>query len=108
MDQELLTRMLAFSSMLSVFVLAAVQLVKVSVTVPKKLIPLMSVVVGMAVGAVAYPFTDLHLALRLWAGALSGLSATGLFEAAFNKPRTGSGDGGGEGTGSGKEPPSAG
>jgi len=111
MDQEVLTKMLAFSSMLSVFVLAAVQLVKVSVTIPKKLVPLMSVAVGMVVGAVAYPFTDLQLALRLWAGALSGLSATGLFEAAFNKPRSGSGDNAAGSTGSartGKKPPSAG
>lgn len=95
MDQENLTRMLAFSSMLSVFVMAAVQLVKVSFPLPKKRIPLIGVILGMFIGAVAYPFTDLTLALRLWAGALSGLSATGLFEAAFNRPRNGGGGTGG-------------
>ncbi|MEO3947493.1 holin [Gorillibacterium sp. CAU 1737] len=92
MDQELLTRMLAFSSMLSVFVLAAVQLVKVTVPIPKRLVPLTGVALGMLIGLVAYPFTDLTLVLRLWAGALSGLSATGLFEAAFNRPRNGEGE----------------
>jgi len=31
------------------------------------------------------PFTEMGLVLRLWAGGLAGLSATGLFELAFSK-----------------------
>lgn len=85
MDNQNLTNVLAFASTLSVFVLSGVQLVKVTVNVPKNILPLIGVGVGMLVGAAAYPFTEMELVLRLWAGALAGLSATGLFELAFNK-----------------------
>ncbi|MFF2911227.1 MULTISPECIES: holin [Bacillales] len=84
MENQNLTNVLAFASLLSVFVLTGVQLVKVTVKVPKNILPLIGVIVGMLIGAAAYPFTDMELVLRLWAGALSGLSATGLFELAFN------------------------
>ncbi|MFD1176889.1 holin [Paenibacillus puldeungensis] len=84
-QNEILTNMLAFASVLSVFVLALVQLVKVTVEIPKNWIPFIGLVIGMLVGAAAYPFTDMALVLRLWAGGLAGLSATGLFELAFNQ-----------------------
>lgn len=35
---------------------------------------------GIFIGFVAYPFTDLDLVSRIWAGAFAGLSATGIFE----------------------------
>ncbi|UQZ37689.1 holin [Paenibacillus sp. PK3_47] len=76
---------LAFASVLAVFVLALVQLVKNTVNLPRNLIPAIGVVIGLLVGAAAYPFTDMSLVLRLWAGGLAGLSATGLFELAFSK-----------------------
>lgn len=85
MDNQVLDNVIAFASVLAVFVLALVQLVKKSVNVPKNILPLIGLLIGLAVGAVAYPFTDLDLTLRLWAGGLAGLSATGLFELAFNK-----------------------
>ncbi|MNC04400.1 Phage holin [compost metagenome] len=85
MDNQNLTDVLAFASVLAVFVLAGVQLIKTTIPVPKNIIPLIGVVIGLLIGLVAYPFTDLGLTLRLWAGALAGLSATGLFELAFNK-----------------------
>ncbi len=74
---------LAFASTLSVMIFALVQLVKNSVTIPKNLIPVIGVAIGLGIGAVAYPFTDLDLTRRLWAGGLAGLSATGLFELAI-------------------------
>lgn len=76
---------LAFASTLAVVVLALVQLVKTTVNVPKNILPLIGLVVGLLIGAAAYPFSDLELVLRLWAGGLAGLSATGLFELALNK-----------------------
>ncbi|BAQ08829.1 predicted protein [Bacillus sp. OxB-1] len=39
-----------------------------------------STIMGIFVGFAASPFTDLDVVLRLWAGGLAGLSATGLFE----------------------------
>jgi hypothetical protein len=85
MDNQNLTEVLAFASVLAVFVLALVQLIKTSVNVPKNLLPLVGLVVGLVVGALASPFTELDITLRLWSGGLAGLSATGLFELAFNK-----------------------
>ncbi|EOS57675.1 MULTISPECIES: holin [Paenibacillus] len=80
MQNEILTNVLAFASVLSVFVLALVQLVKTTFNLPKNLIPFIGVIIGILVGAAAYPFTEMELVLRLWAGGLAGLSATGLFE----------------------------
>lgn len=85
MENQNLTEVLAFASVLAVFVLALVQLVKASVNVSKNVLPFVGLVIGLIVGAVAYPFTNLELVLRLWSGGLAGLSATGLFELAFNK-----------------------
>lgn len=85
MQNEILTNVLAFASVLSVFVLALVQLVKTTINLPKNWIPFIGVLVGMLVGAAAYPFTELDLVLRLWAGGLAGLSATGLFELGNNR-----------------------
>lgn len=71
---------LAFATVLAPIILALVQLVKKTFTIPNNLISLIAFAVGVLVGAAAAPFTDLDLVLRLWAGGLAGLSATGLFE----------------------------
>ncbi|MBT2293261.1 holin [Paenibacillus albidus] len=86
---DILNNVLAFASVLAVFVLALVQLVKNSVQLPGRLIPFIGLCIGLLVGAAAYPFSDLTLVLRLWSGGLAGLSATGLFELAFHN-RSGS------------------
>lgn len=80
MVNEILTSVLAFASVLSMFVLAGVQLVKNLFNMPKNVIPVVGLVIGVLIGAASYPFTDLDITLRLWAGGLAGLSATGLFE----------------------------
>ena len=84
MMNEVFTDVLLFASALAVVVLALIQFVKKSVNLRANIVPLVGVVVGVLVGAAAYPFTDLDLTLRLWAGGLAGLSATGLFELAFS------------------------
>ena len=84
MNSELLDNVLAFASILSVFILALVQLIKNNTRLPRNSIPFIGLGIGLLVGAAAYPFTELELTLRLWAGGLAGLSATGLFELAFN------------------------
>lgn len=84
MNNEALNDVLAFASVLAVFVLAGVQFVKKTINVPNNLLPAIGLVIGLIIGVTAYPFTDLELVLRLWAGALAGLSATGLFELAFS------------------------
>lgn len=71
---------LLFATVLAPIVLALVELVKKTVDLPVNFLPLISLVIGLLVGAAAAPFTDLDLVLRLWAGGFAGLSATGLFE----------------------------
>lgn len=79
-----LDSVLLFASVIVVFVNAIVALIKTVAPIPKNIVPLVAVVVGILIGIAAYPFTDLGLVLRLWAGGLSGLSSVGLFEV-FNK-----------------------
>ena len=49
------------------------------------LVELIKKVVGLIIGAVATPFTDFDIVLRLWAGGLAGLAGTGLFELVAKK-----------------------
>lgn len=71
---------LVFSTVISPIILGLVQLCKQTTNIPANFIPLLALVIGLLVGFAAQPFTDLNLVLRLWAGGLAGLSATGLFE----------------------------
>lgn len=73
---------LILATVLLPIITAVVELIKRTVNVKKNYIPLISVVLSMAIAAVAYPFTDLNLTLRLWSGAFAGLASTGLFEIA--------------------------
>ncbi|MFC0525769.1 holin [Pontibacillus salicampi] len=73
-------QVLIFASVIAPFVTGLLQAVKRVTVLPKNYMPLIAVVMGVALGTVAYPFTDMGLALRLWSGAGAGLSATGLFE----------------------------
>lgn len=80
---------LVFAGIIAGIVVALVQLVKVTFpSVPKNLIPLIGLLIGLLVALAAYPFTDLPFDHRLWSGVFAGLSATGLFELVFN-PRKG-------------------
>ncbi|MEK4922403.1 holin [Cytobacillus sp. FSL R5-0569] len=71
---------LIFSTVLLPIILAVVELVKRTFSVKKNYLPLIAVVIGLVIGVIATPFTDLDLVLRIWSGGLAGLSATGLFE----------------------------
>ncbi|WP_458119777.1 holin [Paenibacillus sp. Z6-24] len=85
---ELFDDVLTFASTLAVIILALVQMVKTALTIPKNLLPVIGMLIGLLIAAAAYSFTELDLVARLWAGGLAGLSATGLFELAFN-PKNG-------------------
>ncbi|WP_077621573.1 holin [Sediminibacillus massiliensis] len=79
---------LAFATLLLPIVLALVELIKRTVNMPKAIVPAVSFAVGILVGAIAYPFSDMELVLRLWAGGFAGLSGTGLFELVKSRPGT--------------------
>lgn len=73
-------QILIFATILAPIILAFFELVKRTVPIRKNLIPLAALVIGLFVGAIAIPFTDLGLVYRLWAGAFGGLASVGLFE----------------------------
>jgi Bacteriophage A118-like holin, Hol118 len=75
-----------FASVLAPVVMALVQLVK-QINMPKNIVPVVAVVIGLLVGLAAQPFTDFDWVLRLWSGGLAGLAATGLYQ--LIKPSTG-------------------
>ncbi|MCP3025429.1 holin [Halobacillus sp. A5] len=71
---------LLFASVILPIVSALIQVMKKSVNLPKNYLPLISIVIGLLVGGLAFPFTDLDLTMRLWAGLFAGLSNVGVFE----------------------------
>lgn len=75
-----------FAGIISVLTVALVQLIKKTTTVPDKLMPLVSLVIGLLVGAIALVVpeitADLSVGGHLLAGGISGLSASGLYDIA--------------------------
>lgn len=71
---------MTFASVLAPVVLALVQVVKTSFPLPKNIVPLLGLILGIIVGYLAYPFTDLEVSVRIWSGAIAGLTSVGLFE----------------------------
>jgi hypothetical protein len=75
-----LEQVLMFSSLLAPLVTALMELLKRTFPIPKKYIPISSFFVGLIVGILASPFTNMDVELRLWSGGIAGLAATGLYE----------------------------
>ncbi len=73
-------QVMMFATVLAPIVTALVELAKKTAPVPKKYVPIISFAIGLGVGVLAQPFTDLDIVLRLWAGGFAGLGGTGLFE----------------------------
>lgn len=71
---------LILATILLPIIVAVVELAKNAVNIKKNCVPLIAVVLAVMIAAAAYPFTDLNLVMRLWAGLLAGLASTGLFE----------------------------
>ncbi|PPA72467.1 holin [Jeotgalibacillus proteolyticus] len=78
---------LLFATILAPIVLALIEVAKKTGPIPKNLLPLIALAMGIFIGFAASPFTDLDTTLRMWAGGFAGLSATGLFE--IGKKRSG-------------------
>ena len=45
-----------------------------------RFLPLISILIGLVIGALVYPFTDLEITLRLWSGFFAGAGASGLYD----------------------------
>lgn len=63
------------------------EVIKQSISIPKNLIPLVALFVGILVGLAAAPFTSVDIFVRIWAGAIAGLSSTGLYEVGKHRDR---------------------
>lgn len=70
---------MTFASIISPIVIALVQLIKKTITVNNRYLPLISLLIGLIVGLLAWPFTEMDVVLRLWSGGFAGLAASGLY-----------------------------
>lgn len=80
MEELVMQEILLFASLISPIILGFVELIKKTVKFPNNYVPVVAIFVGLVVAFAAGTFSDLDIQLRLWAGALSALAATGLFE----------------------------
>lgn len=74
---------LAGATLIAPVVTGVVQAFKKAGNISKQYLPLVAIVIGMILGALAF-FIDPSLAVRLWAGGISGLASVGLFELGKN------------------------
>lgn len=89
---EFFENVFVVAAVLVALVTALTELIKQTAPkIPKNYVPVIAFLVGIGLGLLSYPFTDLPLDQRAWAGAFAGLASTGLFELAFN-PRRGYAD----------------
>ena len=88
---------IVYSGVIGLLTLAIVELVKTSTNVPVKLMPLISVIIGVVIGAIALFIPEitgeLSVGGHLLAGLISGLSASGLYDV-FSKTKQGVKDSG--------------
>ncbi|MTT30822.1 holin [Terrilactibacillus sp. BCM23-1] len=81
-----MNEILTFATIILPIITAVTQMIKQAVSIPKNIIPLIALIIGLIIGFAAQPFApQLDSLERLWGGGLAGLSSTGLFELAFNK-----------------------
>ena len=77
-------QIIAFAGILSAITIALTEVIKRTNTIPKNIIPIISMVIGVAVGGITafIPeiITELSISGRLLAGLISGLMATGIWE----------------------------
>ncbi|MNH04005.1 Phage holin [compost metagenome] len=77
-----LTQVYAMATGIAIITAALTQVAKVSFGVPKRVIPLIALIIGMLLGVAAAPLSDASVPVLLWAGGISGLMASGMFETA--------------------------
>lgn len=70
---------LALATIIAPVTAGVVEAIKRAAIIPKKYLPLISTAIGIAIGISAY-FFEAEIGIRIWAGGISGLAATGLFE----------------------------
>ena len=79
MDQ-LMTEVLTFATVIAVIVGMFMEMIKRTLSLKPNYIPVIAFIAGLVIGALSYPFTEMDLVLRLWAGGISGWMASGIYE----------------------------
>lgn len=78
-----MVEILAMATVIAPVTGGVVQAVKKATNVNKRYLPAVATLTGIVLGAAA-TFLDADIYLRIWAGGISGLAATGLFELGKN------------------------
>lgn len=85
-------QIITFAGVLSAITIALTEVIKRTNTIPKNIIPLISIVIGVIIGGITNYIpelvSELSLSGHLLAGLISGLMATGIWETFKNKEGT--------------------
>lgn len=77
-------QIITFAGILSAITIALTEVIKRTNTIPKNIIPLISIVIGVVIGGISNYIpelvSELSLSGHLLAGLISGLMATGIWE----------------------------
>lgn len=71
---------LILTSVLAPVIAGLVEVVKKTITMKVNFIPVVALLIGLLIGFLAVPISELNTVMRLWAGGLAGLASVGLFE----------------------------
>ncbi|TCI25590.1 holin [Exiguobacterium sp. SH5S4] len=74
------TELLLLVTLIAPVIVGLNEVAKQSINIPKNLVPLVALFIGILVGIAAAPFTTVDIYVRIWAGAIAGLTSTGLYE----------------------------
>ena len=75
-----LTTLFVIAASITILVTAFIEVVKRTLNIPARFLPITSIVVGIFVAVIVTPFADYDYYTMVVAGAISGLSACGLFD----------------------------
>lgn len=74
-----MVEILAMATIIAPITNGVIQAIKKATKINKEYLPLLAIVVGIGLGALAF-FLEADVFMRMWAGGVSGLAAVGLFE----------------------------
>lgn len=78
-----MVEILAMATVIAPVTSGVVEAIKKATKINDNLLPIIAILIGAILGGGAY-FLDAEMGLRIWAGGISGLAATGLFELGKN------------------------
>lgn len=77
---EFPAELLLLVTLISPVIVGLSEVAKQTVRIPKNMIPLVAIFIGILVGIAAAPFTTVDIYIRIWAGVIAGLASVGLYE----------------------------